>query len=115
MLSRVADSLYWTSRYLERAEHTARLIDINMGLMLDDRGSSAERRWQRVLAALGAAGAGLAGEGDGNEPGRWVGVTALVHALASIHASIDHGLHYCGAGECAANARRDQHGTMAAP
>ena len=25
MLSRVADSLYWMSRYLERAEHTARL------------------------------------------------------------------------------------------
>ena len=26
MLSRVADSLYWMSRYLERAEHTARLV-----------------------------------------------------------------------------------------
>ena len=29
MLSRVADSLYWMSRYLERAEHTARLLDVN--------------------------------------------------------------------------------------
>ena len=28
MLSRVADSLYWMSRYLERAEHTARLLDV---------------------------------------------------------------------------------------
>ena len=53
MLSRVADSLYWTSRYLERAEHTARLVDINMGLMLDKSAVSEERRWQRVLAALG--------------------------------------------------------------
>src|SRR5271165_1538074 len=53
MLSRVADSLYWTSRYLERAEHTARLVDINMGLMLDKSQVSAERRWHRVLAALG--------------------------------------------------------------
>ncbi|HZD47719.1 MAG TPA: alpha-E domain-containing protein [Silvibacterium sp.] len=53
MLSRVADSLYWTSRYLERAEHTARLVDINMGLMLDKSEVSAERRWLRVLAALG--------------------------------------------------------------
>jgi uncharacterized alpha-E superfamily protein len=53
MLSRVADSLYWTSRYLERAEHTVRLVDINMGLMLDKSQVSAERRWKRVLAALG--------------------------------------------------------------
>ena len=30
MLSRVADSLYWMSRYLERAEHTARLVDVNL-------------------------------------------------------------------------------------
>ena len=36
MLSRVADSLYWMSRYLERAEHTVRLIDVNMSLMLDE-------------------------------------------------------------------------------
>ncbi len=35
MLSRVADNLYWMSRYLERAEHTLRLLDVNMGLMLD--------------------------------------------------------------------------------
>ena len=53
MLSRVADSLYWTSRYLERAEHTVRIVDINLGLMLDKSQVSAERRWQRVLAALG--------------------------------------------------------------
>jgi uncharacterized alpha-E superfamily protein len=35
MLSRVADSLYWMSRYLERAEHTARLIDVDLQLHLD--------------------------------------------------------------------------------
>src|SRR6201996_2298497 len=34
MLSRVADSLYWMSRYLERAEHTARLLDVNLSLVL---------------------------------------------------------------------------------
>jgi uncharacterized alpha-E superfamily protein len=53
MLSRVADSLYWMSRYLERAEHTVRLLDVNMGLMLDRSVTSAEGRWVRVLAALG--------------------------------------------------------------
>jgi uncharacterized alpha-E superfamily protein len=53
MLSRVADSLYWMTRYLERAEHTARLIDVNLTLMLDESPLSADRRWQRVLMGLG--------------------------------------------------------------
>src|ERR1700761_2166713 len=53
MLSRVADSLYWMSRYLERAEHTTRLLDVNLNLMLDEVPTGAERRWQRVLQALG--------------------------------------------------------------
>lgn len=37
MLSRVANSLYWMSRYLERAENTARLVDVNLQLLLDFR------------------------------------------------------------------------------
>jgi uncharacterized alpha-E superfamily protein len=41
------------SRYLERAEHTTRLLDVNLNLMLDESAASAERRWQRVLQALG--------------------------------------------------------------
>ena len=53
MLSRVADSLYWMSRYLERAEHTTRLLDVNLNLTLDESAASAERRWRRVLQALG--------------------------------------------------------------
>ena len=53
MLSRVADSLYWMSRYLERAEHTTRLLEINLNLMLDEGPASADRRWLRVLQALG--------------------------------------------------------------
>jgi uncharacterized alpha-E superfamily protein len=53
MLSRVADSLYWMSRYLERAENTSRQLDVTMGLMLDPGGASAEFRWQRLVAALG--------------------------------------------------------------
>src|SRR5215475_13875238 len=53
MLSRVADSLYWMSRYLERAEHTTRLLDVNLNLMLDESAASADKRWLRVLKALG--------------------------------------------------------------
>jgi uncharacterized alpha-E superfamily protein len=35
MLSRVADALFWMSRYLERAEHIARLLDVCFHLELD--------------------------------------------------------------------------------
>jgi uncharacterized alpha-E superfamily protein len=53
MLSRVADSLYWMSRYLERAEHTTRLLDVNLNLMLDESSTSADHRWLRLLQSLG--------------------------------------------------------------
>lgn len=52
MLSRVADSLYWMSRYLERAEHTARLVAVGLNLMLDQTPNSARARWGRLLAGL---------------------------------------------------------------
>lgn len=52
MLSRVADNLYWMSRYLERAEHTARLLDVNLHQMLDQSPGMAEPRWQRLLDSL---------------------------------------------------------------
>lgn len=55
MLSRVADSLYWMSRYLERAEHSIRLLDVNMSLVLDYSTTTAERRWKCLLAALGSS------------------------------------------------------------
>lgn len=35
LLSRVADSLYWMARYIERAENIARLIGVNLHLQLD--------------------------------------------------------------------------------
>ena len=43
MLCRVADSLYWMSRYLERAENTARRLDVNLNLMLDESPSKRRR------------------------------------------------------------------------
>ncbi len=50
MLSRVADCAYWTSRYLERAEHTARLGDVCLGLTLD-RSSDTVRRLRGAVGA----------------------------------------------------------------
>jgi uncharacterized alpha-E superfamily protein len=35
MLSRVAENLYWLARYLERAENTARIVNVNANLLLD--------------------------------------------------------------------------------
>lgn len=36
MLSRIAESLYWLGRYVERAEDTARILDVHYHLMLED-------------------------------------------------------------------------------
>jgi uncharacterized alpha-E superfamily protein len=51
MLSRVADSLYWMSRYLERAEHTARLVDVELQLWLDQSPEAGAGRWRFLLEA----------------------------------------------------------------
>lgn len=63
MLSRVADSLYWMSRYLERAENTIRQLDVAMSLMLDSGGATADSHWFRLIASLGNP-AGLDWNGD---------------------------------------------------
>ena len=53
MLSRVADSLFWMSRYLERAEHTARVMNVQLNLMLERGVETDDRHWARVLRSLG--------------------------------------------------------------
>lgn len=52
MLARVADSLYWMSRYLERAEHTARLLHVHLNLVPDQSQMMTTQRRARLLAAL---------------------------------------------------------------
>jgi uncharacterized alpha-E superfamily protein len=55
MLSRVADALFWMSRYLERAEHVARLLDVCFHLELDLHGvqsAPTELQWTSLLAIL---------------------------------------------------------------
>jgi uncharacterized alpha-E superfamily protein len=55
MLSRVADALFWMSRYLERAEHVARLLDVCFHLELDLHGVMAgphELHWTTLAAIL---------------------------------------------------------------
>jgi uncharacterized alpha-E superfamily protein len=43
MLSRVANSIYWMSRYTERAENVARFIDVNLQMILDLPSGSTEQ------------------------------------------------------------------------
>jgi uncharacterized alpha-E superfamily protein len=52
MLSRVADSLYWMSRYVERAENVARFVDVNTLLSLDLPAGYVEQ-WGPLLSTTG--------------------------------------------------------------
>ena len=52
MLSRVADSIYWMSRYVERAENVSRFIDVNLNLSLD-LGPEMERHWDPLILTTG--------------------------------------------------------------
>jgi uncharacterized alpha-E superfamily protein len=52
MLARDADSMYWMSRYVERAEHVARIVWVNSNLLVDvgDLAPALqERQWESVL------------------------------------------------------------------
>lgn len=56
MLSRVANSLYWMSRYIERSENVARLLDVNLQLMLDFADFNDEQLKEHWLPILRSAG-----------------------------------------------------------
>src|SRR5438034_1345412 len=52
MLSRLANSLYWMSRYVERAENVARFIDVNTWLSLD-LPSGYQEQWSPLISTTG--------------------------------------------------------------
>jgi len=56
MLSRVANSLYWMSRYIERAENISRLLEVNLQLMLDFVNLDDEKLKEHWLPILRSAG-----------------------------------------------------------
>jgi uncharacterized alpha-E superfamily protein len=53
LLSRIAESLFWTGRYVERADDTARLIDVYMHRMLGDPGAGTAAVGAALFAILG--------------------------------------------------------------
>jgi len=71
MLSRIADSLYWMSRYLERADGTARLLEINLTHLLEAEDLLPEAaEWKPLLVICGyeTAWTELAGGREANGP-----------------------------------------------
>jgi uncharacterized alpha-E superfamily protein len=57
MLSRVANLIYWIARYLERAENTARIVEVNAQLVLDlqsRRDAGDPRAWEPLVFVTGS-------------------------------------------------------------
>ena len=51
MLSRTADHLFWMSRYTERAENTARMLDVSYQMsLLPQSAAVAQMGWQGLLS-----------------------------------------------------------------
>lgn len=85
MLSRTAENLFWMARYLERAESTARLIEMGRRMAMLPGGGL--REWQSVIRTTGAD-AWFAARGAASE-------AAIIHGLlldagnpASVHACL---------------------------
>jgi uncharacterized alpha-E superfamily protein len=53
MLSRIAESLYWLGRYTERAEDTARILDVHYHLLLEDRWVDEHSACEALLDVMG--------------------------------------------------------------
>jgi uncharacterized alpha-E superfamily protein len=53
MLSRIADSLFWIARYMERAEDTARILDVNYHMLLEQSAKTYRLRWDPLVAIVG--------------------------------------------------------------
>ncbi len=54
MLSRIAESLFWIGRYLERAEDTCRIVEVHLQLLLDDPSVDQDDAALTLLAVMGA-------------------------------------------------------------
>ena len=52
MISRVAEHCFWLARYLERAENTARVLEVNHTLLLDFH-VPVEQQWRPLLIISG--------------------------------------------------------------
>ncbi|MCU4183606.1 alpha-E domain-containing protein [Acidiferrimicrobium sp. IK] len=63
MLSRIAESLYWIGRYIERAEDTARILDVHVHYLLEGPLIDEDLACRNLLAAMGVPAASPAPDG----------------------------------------------------
>ena len=54
MLSRIAESLFWIGRYVERADGTARLLDVHLQLLLEDPWVDEDTACRSLLEVIGS-------------------------------------------------------------
>ena len=54
MLARNAESLYWIGRYVERADDTARILDVSVHQLLEDATVDADAAARILLGVLGS-------------------------------------------------------------
>lgn len=66
MLSRVANSMYWIGRYIERAENVARSIEVNSHMTLDLEGEE-DTQWRPLVTIMGDHATFDAGYGEANQ------------------------------------------------
>jgi uncharacterized alpha-E superfamily protein len=66
MLSRIAESLFWIGRYVERADDTARILDVHYHLLLEDPWVDEEAACRALLEVMGC------GDGVASPTGRTV-------------------------------------------
>jgi uncharacterized alpha-E superfamily protein len=55
LLSRIAETLFWTGRYIERADDTARMVDVYVHRMLEESQADEDAGCSALLAVLGMA------------------------------------------------------------
>jgi uncharacterized alpha-E superfamily protein len=53
VLSRIADSLFWLGRYIERAEYTARILDVNYHMLLEQSNQPFRLHWEPLIVMAG--------------------------------------------------------------
>ena len=84
MLSRIAESLFWIGRYLERADDTARILDVQMQVLVEDPGMDERTSCEQLLSVMGV-------DDVTGQPNRWMMLDLLAHnpdSATSIAAAI---------------------------
>lgn len=67
MLSRIAESLFWIGRYIERSDGTARILDVHLQLLLEDPWIDEDTACRSLMGVMGTtppAGSGVVTRGD---------------------------------------------------